>query len=78
MLIFIKKQYLSVVIKIKKIKMDKFKELKSLLEAAEADASAFFEKGNKAAGTRLRNAMQQTKVLAQDIRGQVTAKKNEG
>lgn len=56
--------------------MDKFNELKALLNAAEADATAFFEKGNKAAGTRLRNAMQQTKVLAQDIRNEVTAKKN--
>ena len=58
--------------------MEKFKELKSLLETAEADASAFFDKNNKAAGTRLRNAMQQAKVLAQDIRNEVTAKKNEG
>lgn len=56
--------------------MDKFNELKALLGAAEADATAFFDKGNKAAGTRLRNAMQQTKVLAQDIRNEVTAKKN--
>nr|MBC7613233.1 histone H1 [Pseudopedobacter sp.] len=57
--------------------MDKFKELKELIATAEADSVAFFEKGNKAAGTRLRNAMQQTKVLAQDIRNEVTSKKNE-
>jgi hypothetical protein len=57
--------------------MDKFKELKTLIESAEAEATAFFDKGNKAAGTRLRNAMQQAKVLAQDIRTEVTAKKNE-
>lgn len=56
--------------------MDKFKELKNLIETAEAEATAFFDKGNKAAGTRLRNAMQQAKVLAQDIRNEVTAKKN--
>ncbi len=56
--------------------MDKFKELKELISSAEADAVAFFDKGNKAAGTRLRNAMQQSKVLAQDIRNEVTAKKN--
>ena len=56
--------------------MDKFNELKTLIEGAEADATAFFDKGNKAAGTRLRNAMQQAKVLAQDIRNEVTAKKN--
>jgi hypothetical protein len=56
--------------------MDKFKELKELISSAEADATAFFDKGNKAAGTRLRNAMQQSKVLAQDILNEVTAKKN--
>lgn len=57
--------------------MDKFKELKDLIASAEAEAVAFFEKGNKAAGTRLRNAMQQSKTLAQDIRNEVTAKKNQ-
>lgn len=58
--------------------MDKFKELKALVEAAEADATSFFEKGNKAAGTRLRNAMQKSKVLAQEVRNAVTEKKNQG
>lgn len=57
--------------------MEKFTQLKELIALAEGDASAFFEKNNKAAGTRLRNAMQQTKTLAQDIRNEVTAKKNE-
>lgn len=57
--------------------MEKFRELKALIASAEADATAFFEKNNKAAGTRLRNALQQTKALAQDIRNEVTAKKNE-
>jgi hypothetical protein len=57
--------------------MEKFKELKRLLETIEADVTAFYEKSNKAAGTRLRNAMQKTKVLAQEIRTEVTTKKNE-
>jgi len=56
--------------------MDKFNELKALLETAEKDAEAFFLKNNKAAGTRLRNALQKSKGLAQDIRNEVTAKKN--
>ena len=56
--------------------MDKFKAVKDLLASAETDASAFYEKGNKAAGTRLRGAMQQLKVLATDIRKEVTEKKN--
>jgi len=57
--------------------MEKFTELKELIASAEADATAFFEKDNKAAGTRLRNALQKTKTLAQDIRNEVTAKKND-
>ncbi|MES2458247.1 MAG: histone H1 [Bacteroidota bacterium] len=58
--------------------MENFQKLKELILSAETDATAFFEKGNKAAGTRLRNALQQTKVLAQELRAEVTAKKNSG
>lgn len=57
--------------------MEKFTALKELIVGTEADAAAFFEKGNKAAGTRLRNALQQVKVAATDIRKAVTDKKNE-
>lgn len=46
------------------------------MESAEKDAEAFYNKANKAAGTRLRGAMQQLKVLAGDIRKEVTEKKN--
>jgi hypothetical protein len=56
--------------------MDKFKRLKELLASAEADAEKFYAKGNSAAGTRLRNAMQQLKNAATDIRKDVTEKKN--
>jgi hypothetical protein len=56
--------------------MQKFAALKELIESAEKDAAAFYEKGNNAAGTRLRNAMQQLKVTATDIRKEVTEKKN--
>ncbi|MDM8172958.1 MULTISPECIES: histone H1 [Olivibacter] len=56
--------------------MEKFAALKELIASAEKDAKAFYEKGNKAAGTRLRNALQNTKALAQEIRNEVTAKKN--
>ena len=56
--------------------MEKFKAVKELIATAEKDASAFYEKGNNAAGTRLRGAMQQLKVLAGDIRKEVTEKKN--
>lgn len=56
--------------------MDKFNELKALIEEAGKDAEAFYKKNNKAAGTRLRNALQQTKAIAQEIRNDVTARKN--
>lgn len=56
--------------------MEKFEELKALVISAAKDAESFYEKGNKAAGTRLRNALQKTKGLAQEIRNDVTAKKN--
>lgn len=58
--------------------MEKFNQVKELIAASEADFTAFFEKGNKAAGTRVRNAMQQLKTLAQEIRQQVTEQKNKG
>jgi hypothetical protein len=58
--------------------MSSFTKLKELVAATEADAAAFYEKGNKAAGTRLRKAYQEIKVLAQEGRNEVTAKKNEG
>jgi hypothetical protein len=55
--------------------MEKFKALQELVAATEKDATAFYEKGNKAAGTRLRNALQQLKGAATDIRKDVTEKK---
>jgi len=57
--------------------MEKFNAIKEILAGAEADANAFYEKGNKAAGTRLRNAMQQLKNSATEIRKEVSDKKNE-
>ncbi|SDP97208.1 Histone H1-like protein Hc1 [Mucilaginibacter sp. OK268] len=56
--------------------MEKFKSVKDLVASVGSDVVSFYEKGNKAAGTRLRNAMQQLKVIATDIRKEVTEKKN--
>ncbi len=56
--------------------MEKFTTLKTLIAAAEKDAEAFYTKGNNAAGTRLRAAMQSLKVTATVIRKEVTEKKN--
>ena len=56
--------------------MKNYNKLKELVQGAEADFEKFYEKGNAAAGTRVRKAMQEMKGLAQDIRQEVTAKKN--
>ena len=56
--------------------MKKFTELKELLVSLEADAEKFYNAGNSAAGTRVRKGLQSLKVLAQEIRTEVTEKKN--
>nr|WP_121271790.1 histone H1 [Pedobacter schmidteae] len=56
--------------------MSAFDKLKELVAVAEADAAAFYTKGNKAAGTRLRKAFQDIKVAAQEGRAEVTELKN--
>ncbi|ETZ20856.1 hypothetical protein [Pedobacter sp. V48] len=56
--------------------MEKFQKVKALVAQVEADAAKFYESGNGAAGTRVRKAMQDLKVLAQEIRTEVTEKKN--
>lgn len=56
--------------------MSAFEKIKELVSATEADANAFYLKGNKAAGTRLRKAYQEIKVLAQTGRNEVTELKN--
>lgn len=56
--------------------MKKLLELKSLILSAELDARKFYEKGNKTAGTRLRKTLFLAKSLAQNIRLDISAKKN--
>ncbi|WP_131535882.1 histone H1 [Pedobacter nototheniae] len=56
--------------------MKKFEEVKSLITALEADADKFYNKGNSAAGTRIRKGMQDLKNLAQAIRLEVQETKN--
>ncbi len=58
--------------------MDKFEQLEALVAATKEDAVKFYDKDNKAAGTRVRKAMQEIKNLAQEIRKYVQDKKNEG
>ncbi|MEM6325691.1 MAG: histone H1 [Bacteroidota bacterium] len=53
-----------------------YDDLKSIIEDSEADFKKFYDKGNKAAGTRVRKAMQDLKAKAQEIRTDVQETKN--
>jgi hypothetical protein len=56
----------------------RYEELKTKVAAMEDDFVRFYLQGNKAAGTRVRNAMQDLKTFAQAVRTEVQAMKNEG
>jgi hypothetical protein len=56
---------------------NRFEELKSLVLSLEEDFAKFYQKSNKAAGTRVRKGMQDLKNLAQDIRVEVQNSKND-
>ena len=56
--------------------MEKFEQLKSLVIDAADDFVKFYDKGNKAAGTRARKTMQDVKTLAQEIRKEIQSAKN--
>lgn len=47
-------------------------QLQTTLDSIQDDAQKFNEKGNKAAGTRVRKGMQAIKALAQDVRVHVS------
>ncbi len=56
--------------------MEKFKKVQAIVNGAADDADKFYTKNNKAAGTRVRKAMQELKNLAQEIRKEVQEMKN--
>ena len=56
----------------------RFVELQQLVAGMQSDFEKFYRDGNKAAGTRVRNSMQELKTLAQAIRTEVQTIKNEG
>lgn len=56
--------------------MNRYEELKALVQSLEEDFKKFYEAGNKAAGTRVRKGMLDLKNLAQDIRVDVQETKN--
>ena len=56
--------------------MSRYDELSNLVNDLGPDFAKFYDKGNKAAGTRVRKGMLALKVWAQDVRKEVQAKKN--
>ncbi|NBC26313.1 MAG: histone H1 [Bacteroidetes bacterium] len=56
--------------------MSRIDEVKNLMSELEVDLQKFYEKGNKAAGTRARKQLQNLKKLAQEIRLEIQDIKN--
>lgn len=56
---------------------NRYEQLLELIKSMEGDFVKFYEKGNSAAGTRVRKGMQDLKNLAQEIRVEVQEKKND-
>jgi hypothetical protein len=59
-------------------KFERFTELKDVINGLEGDADKFYNKGNSAAGTRVRKGLQDIKNLAQAIRLEIQESKNSG
>jgi hypothetical protein len=55
--------------------MEKFENLKTIIEGLNEDVDKFYEKKNKAAGTRVRQALQEVKKISQEIRLEISALK---
>lgn len=58
--------------------MSRIEQVKSLVDELEPDMVKFYEKGNKAAGTRARKTLQEIKKVAQEIRLEIQDMKNSG
>lgn len=58
--------------------MSRIDEVKNLTTELEADLEKFYDKGNKAAGTRARKQLQELKKLSQEIRLEIQDIKNNG
>jgi len=57
---------------------DRYAELQQMVAAMASDFEKFYKEGNKAAGTRVRLAMQELKNFAQTVRTEVQSIKNAG
>jgi hypothetical protein len=58
--------------------MSKFQELSDLVASMQDDFDKFYDKKNKAAGTRVRKGMQDLAVFAKATRSEVQDMKNAG
>ena len=56
----------------------RFAELQQLVAGMASDFEKFYRDGNKAAGTRVRNSMQELKAFAQTVREEVLTLRNQG
>lgn len=57
--------------------MNKIAYLKRLVEELEVDAEKFYTKSNKAASVRARKKLQEIKAQAQNIRMDISTKRND-
>lgn len=58
--------------------MSRLEELKGIITGLEDDMVKFYDKGNKAAGTRARKGLQNLKKLSQEVRLEIQDIKNKG
>ncbi len=56
--------------------MSRMDDINNVVENLQVDMDKFYEKGNKAAGTRARKYLMELKNLAHEIRQEIQAKKN--
>ncbi|SMO43776.1 histone H1 [Gracilimonas mengyeensis] len=56
--------------------MSRMDDINNVIEELQVDMNKFYEKGNKAAGTRARKHLMNLKNLAHEIRQEIQAKKN--
>lgn len=58
--------------------MNRIEQMKNLISELEPEMTKFYEKGNKAAGTRARKQLQEIKKVSQEIRLEIQDWKNSG
>ena len=56
---------------------ERYSQLTDIVEDAEEDLLKFYEKGNKAAGTRARKSLMKLKKLAHEMRQEIQDIKND-